>query len=144
MADGTQARDPNLRLLALCAYVYLDGRREGWEDGPSQGECIERIGDELDNIFGPSADRVEVLGAWLDEHRDEILSAAPLRLDTSEWKRAALQARDDLKRIEEQCLAGEPPISDGQIWDRWGSPANTIRWIDRLEHKHPTPAEEDS
>lgn len=61
--------------------------------------------------------------------------------DEPRWRDAALQARDDLRRIEEEFSeatpSGEdgpdPPIGPGQVWATWARPANTIRWIARME-----------
>lgn len=58
-----------------------------------------------------------------------------------DWKRAALQARDDLKGIEREFAKSTPPGEDGpnpplgpgSSFAVWTSPANTMRWIDRLE-----------
>lgn len=62
------------------------------------------------------------------------------------WRRAALQARDDLRDIEDAFARatppGEdgpnPPIGPGHRFAEWTAPANTMRWIDRLEARHPS------
>lgn len=57
------------------------------------------------------------------------------------WRSAALQARDDLRAIEEAFAeatpVGEdgpnPPIGPGQTFAVWTSPALTMRSIDEME-----------
>lgn len=60
-----------------------------------------------------------------------------------EWKRAAIQARNDLQAISDEFEKAtewkECPIGPGTRWAKWCSPANTIRWIGELEAKHADP-----
>ncbi len=49
-----------------------------------------------------------------------------------EWERAAKQARRDLLDIESEILNKDQPAGVKVKWAEWSSPANTIRWIEKL------------
>lgn len=49
------------------------------------------------------------------------------------WRDAALQARNDLRAIEDAFARGEQPIGPNTRFASWTSPANTMRMIDAME-----------
>lgn len=73
----------------------------------------------------------------------DVLTVAVLELARSaltrvveerdDWRAAAIQAKDDLRGIEQEFAEGRPPIGPGHVFAEWTSPANTMRWIERME-----------
>ena len=55
----------------------------------------------------------------------------------SEWRDAAIQAKNDLRAIEAAFRDAksyeEMPIGPGTVFANWTSPANTMRWIEKME-----------
>lgn len=70
----------NIRLVACAVYSYLWQQRDGWEKGPGQGECWDRIVDEVWNL---GLAGVETAAKWLEDHDDEIRAAQTFNLDTA-------------------------------------------------------------
>jgi hypothetical protein len=74
-------------------------------------------------------------------YRSAERDARELLEEAETWRDAAIQAKNDLRAIEEAFRAstpiGEdgpnPPIGPGCTFAEWTSPANTMRWIESLE-----------
>lgn len=85
-ANAKMSEEPvNLRLLAAAAFLYIAERREGWEEGPSWTEAIDRIHDELSNAIGDVG--IGEVTTWLERHDVEIRRTTPI--DFAEMIRAA-------------------------------------------------------
>jgi len=83
----------NLRLVAALLYAYLDETREGWEEGPSRSECMERIHDEVYNL---DLGGVDTAVQWLKDHDAEIRAAHAV--DLSEWYHPTAPGQRDEER----------------------------------------------
>lgn len=67
------------------------------------------------------------------------------------WRAAAIQAKNDLRAIEEAFRIatpiGEdgpnPPLGPGCVFADWTSPANTMRWVEEMETMAPSPHGQD-